>query len=259
MVFDHFWKELYMKDIRYDGKLDFRIDNIGYVKVMRDENFTVPYRSGKEKYSIIIPESGSMSYFFPDTDDTILLYPGDIIFIPCRCPYVATYLRKDTVMNLLNFNVFGTLFPDNERVPVKRTLPELSQSLTAVLAKNSFNTVYLASKIYEILALFDTHPTETDKKYRRIIPAIEALQERYYENEKLSYYAEMCGMSESTFRKLFREYMGRSPIEYRNTVRISQVRRMLDSCEYTVTEAAYAAGFNNMSFFYEVLGKHGGK
>ena len=36
-----------MKDIRYSGKLEFIIDNIGFVKVMRNKDFTVPYRLGK--------------------------------------------------------------------------------------------------------------------------------------------------------------------------------------------------------------------
>ena len=62
-------------------------------------------------------------------------------------------------------------------------------------------------------------------------------------------------MSESNFRKLFKEYTGKSPIEYRNLIRISEVKKMIDSGEFTVSEAAYLVGFNNMSFFYEVYNK----
>ena len=58
-------------------------------------------------------------------------------------------------------------------------------------------------------------------------------------------------MSESNFRKLFTEYVGKSPIEYRNCLRISRARSMIDSGEYTALEAAYLCGFNNMSVFYE--------
>ena len=31
---------------------------------------------------------------------------------------------------------------------------------------------------------------------------------------------------------------------------------MIDSGEFTITEAAYLVGFNNMSFFYEVFNKY---
>lgn len=248
-----------MKSIRYNGKLDFKIDNIGYVKVMRDENFTVPYRSGKDKYSLILPESGSMSYHFTRTNETVKLFPGDVIFIPKGCPYIATYLQKSTVMNLFMFTADGSIFPENALNPFKKTLPELSQNTIFSLHENSGNTLFLTAKIYEILSALENSSESDDKRYKKIMPALQALRDRYFENHKLSHYAEMCGMSESNFRKFFREYTGKSPVEFRNAVRISQVRRMLDSGEYTVAEAAYEAGFNNMSFFYDVLNKYGGK
>ena len=63
-------------------------------------------------------------------------------------------------------------------------------------------------------------------------------------------------MSESNFRKLFKEYTGKSLIEYRNLIRISEAKKMIESREFTVAEAAYTVGFNNMSFFYEVYNKY---
>ena len=248
-----------MKSIRYNGKLDFKIDNIGYVKVMRDENFTVPYKKGKDKYSLILPESGSMSYSFPKTGETLRIYPGDVIFIPKWCPYIAAYLQKNTVMNLFMFTAEGNIFPDTPASPLKKTLPELLQNTAVSLHGKTDNTLFLASKIYEILSFLENANSFEDKRYKKIMPAIEALRDKYFENHKLSYYADMCSMSESNFRKLFREFTGKSPVEYRNTIRISQVRRMLDSGEYTVNEAAYEAGFNNMSFFYDVYNRMGGK
>ena len=66
----------------------------------------------------------------------------------------------------------------------------------------------------------------------------------------------MCNMSESNFRRLFKEYTGHSLIEYRNLIRISEAKKMIESKEYTVAEAAYLTGFNNMSFFYDVYNKN---
>ena len=63
-------------------------------------------------------------------------------------------------------------------------------------------------------------------------------------------------MSESNFSKLFKEYTGFSPIEFRNRIRIAEVRKLTDSGEYSISEAAYMVGFNNMSFFYETYNKH---
>ena len=71
----------------------------------------------------------------------------------------------------------------------------------------------------------------------------------------MSHYAEMCNMSEANFRKLVKEYTGYSPIDYRNHIRITEVNRMLENGGVTVADAAYLAGFNNMSFFYTLYRK----
>ena len=75
------------------------------------------------------------------------------------------------------------------------------------------------------------------------------MTEGWARNEKVSYYAELCDMSEANFRRLFREYMGLSPIEYRNELRLNHARNKLQSGEYNVSEAAYESGFSNLSFF----------
>jgi AraC-like DNA-binding protein len=60
-------------------------------------------------------------------------------------------------------------------------------------------------------------------------------------------------MSESNLRLLFKEFTGSSLIEYRNRIRITEARKLIDSGEFSVAEAAYLVGFNNMSFFYDQM------
>ena len=75
------------------------------------------------------------------------------------------------------------------------------------------------------------------------------------ENRKVSYYAELCDMSETNFRRLFGEYMGMSPIDYRNDIRLINAKAMLQSGEYNVSEAAFESGFSNLSFFIRLYKK----
>jgi AraC-like DNA-binding protein len=110
--------------------------------------------------------------------------------------------------------------------------------------------------LYEILYHFQKRNYGTPKKYQGITCAIKEINENYRENHKILYYAQMCNMSESNFRKLFREYTGKSPIEYRNNIRISAFEKLMESREFTVSEAAYLVGFNNMSFFYDTYNKY---
>lgn len=244
-----------MEDIRYDGELAYILKAIGFVSVQRNQNFVFPYRNGKERHSLIMVEEGSLRYQFIDTNETIVVDKGSVIFIPKEFPYVATYLQDGTVIKILVFDMIGEPGILHFGKPIVQKTAELTAIYKSIVYPKNNNTVFLASKIYEILDSMETEQSVVPKRYKKIIPAIEEINRFYYENKKLSYYADRCYMSESNFRKLFKEYTGRTLIEYRNRIRIAEVRKLIDSGEYTVQEAAYLVGFNNMSFFYEMLRK----
>ena len=85
--------------------------------------------------------------------------------------------------------------------------------------------------------------------------ALEEIAVRWYENTSVGAYADMCGMSEVNFRRLFREYTGTSPIDYRNSTRLTYARARLQSGEYNVSEVAELCGFSNLSFFIRLYKK----
>lgn len=86
--------------------------------------------------------------------------------------------------------------------------------------------------------------SQISPKYQKLLPAIIEIKEKYFENKKVAYYANLCNMCESNFRILFKELTGKSFIDYRNYVRIFEAKKMIDSGETTVSEAAYLTGFN---------------
>ena len=55
-------------------------------------------------------------------------------------------------------------------------------------------------------------------------------------------------MSESGFRKLFTEYTGKSPVEYRNHIRLLRAEELILSGA-SVSEAAEKVGFGSISFY----------
>ena len=244
-----------MEDIRYDGELMYSINNIGFVNVLRNQDFSFPYRNGKDRYSLIMVEEGSLHYQFIDTNENIVVDRGTVIFIPKAFPYIATYLEDGTKIKILVFDIISEQQLLYFQKPITQKNAELSAIYNSIVYPKNNNTVFLASKIFEIMDIMETKQILIPNKYKKIVPAIEEINRRYFENNKLSYYADMCYMSESNFRKLFKEYTGRTLIEYRNRIRISEVKKLIASEEYTVQEAAYLVGFHNMSFFYETLRK----
>lgn len=246
----------FVKDIRIDKKVEYRIKNIGFVSALRNENFTYEYKTGKERFSLINVESGEMEYYFPISKEKMKIGKGQLLSIPEFYPYEARYLKDNTVIRMFLFE------PDTENIPEFLVRPVLRYESRAVEIFNSVsninlqNHLFLSSKIYELLYILENSSSVIPKKYKKVAGVTDEIKEKYFENEKLKYYADMCDMSETNFRKLFKEYTGKSPIEYRNMIRISQAKRMIDSGEFNVSEAAYLTGFNNMSFFYRIYNRY---
>lgn len=255
MVFDYFLEDI-MNDIRLEGILSYTINNIGFVKVLRNTNHKVPFKDGKKKHTLILIKHGEMNYYFINTGKSVTLAKGEALFIPRNYPYVATYTQDNTVAKIFNFDIISEDMPKLFRAPLHKKSPKFSGICESVSGNKVNNITFLASKIYELLYVLEKESDQTPNKFRKIIPALNELQQNYFENKKVSYYSDMCYMSESNFRTLFKEYTGSSPIEYRNLIRISKVKEMIESGEYKVAEAAYLVGFNNMSFFYDVFNKY---
>jgi len=95
-------------------------------------------------------------------------------------------------------------------------------------------------------------------RFRKLQAALTELHDRFEQNEPVSFYAGLCDMSEVNFRRLFREYTGMTPIEYRNHLRLNSARSKLQSGEYNVSEAAGLCGFANLSFFIRLYKKQFG-
>jgi AraC family transcriptional regulator len=89
---------------------------------------------------------------------------------------------------------------------------------------------------------------ETVSVQSRINAAVEHIHLHYsYELEQKTL-AEVAGLSVSHFGRVFRSELGMSPGEYLHRVRLQHVKKVLESGEVSVTEAALGAGFNSASY-----------
>lgn len=244
-----------MKLVQNFGNIGYDIRNIGYTKVIRNKDFEFLYKYGKDVHSVVIVEDGSMMYNFFDSGEKVVVNKGQLLYIPKKVPYNATYLEDNTTINIFLFDVSDDKIPMHLKSPILRKVPKQSQQLYAISRIDIQSPTFIYARIFDLLYILEKPDTSSVNKYSKILPAIVDIKKHYFENHKVSYYADMCNMSESNFRKLFREYTGTSPIEYRNLIRIYQVKNMVDSEEFSVSEAAYIAGFNNMSFFYDVYNR----
>lgn len=95
------------------------------------------------------------------------------------------------------------------------------------------------------------------KKYALILPAIELLEEG--SPLSIAEIAQSAGVSVCYFRRLFTEYSGESPVQFRQHYRIEKAKQLLFSDEeYSIGEIAQLLGFTDIYHFSKTFKKYMG-
>lgn len=249
--------------MRYEYKLKeprFSIENIDILNVQRQKGFKHFYRNGRIKNGFVYNVQGRLKYtFINSVEKDITVEKDELIFIPQGTVYYVTYLEEGTETKIVQFDVKSGVLPRYLATPCKISFPDVGEQINAFFKpiKNHVfgHPFYYLSQFFSLLWKIDETVSKTPTKYKKLRSAIAQINERYNENEKVSYYAELCNMSEVSFRRLFREYTGQSPIDYRNGIRLENAKIKLQSGEFNVSEAAEASGFTNLSFFIRLYKK----
>ena len=237
-------------------KPNFSIENLEILTVIRGENYRHSHRNGRTKHGFIYVEAGSFECLpLTKSLNSIVLEQGELLFIPAGTVYEVHYRQENTCVRIVQFNLASGKLPEYLAQPVKMTLPGIGELMDSFFQPEGDHIFYHMACFYRLLWQVSRGLTKPPAKYRRLQPALRRLTENPTENEKVESYAALCGMSQVNFRRLFVQYTGKSPIEYRNDLRLTRSRTLLQSGEYTISEAAELCGFSNLSFFIRLYKK----
>jgi AraC-like DNA-binding protein len=239
---------------------NFTVENIDIQNVARPKDYKHSFRNGRMKHGFIFTVSGRMlDIFHAGEKECISVDAGEMIFIPKRSVYTGVYLEENTEIKIIQFDIAAGELPEYLSKPEKIELPNVGELVEAFFKPAKNNTAnhpfYYLSCLYKLLWQIDESYSRIPTKYKKLQAALSEISEYWQDNQPVSYYAELCNMSEVNFRRLFREYTGMSPIEYRNDVRLTNARNKLQSGEYNVSEVAELCGFSNLSFFIRLYKK----
>lgn len=91
------------------------------------------------------------------------------------------------------------------------------------------------------------------KQFHVIEKGILYLEEDKEQNLSIPDIAALCNVSEIYFRRLFKEYAGMSPVEYKLHTRLSRARQYLTSENFSIREVAELSGFEDPAYFCRVF------
>ena len=87
----------------------------------------------------------------------------------------------------------------------------------------------------------------------RLRPVIAYISEHYCEKIYVEKLADMITVSPDYFTKMFKDSIGRTPIEYINGLRINHAMRLLAETNCSMAEIAEVIGFCNPNYFHKIF------
>ncbi len=100
--------------------------------------------------------------------------------------------------------------------------------------------------------------TITSRVKKELIPAIKYIETHYKKDIRIGDLAKLCSISETHFRRLFKEYMYLTPKEYINYIRIHRACELLKVKDAAIMEIAGNVGFDTVSTFNRNFKKYVG-
>ena len=179
---------------------------------------------------------------------------GWLTFTPQGTSY-ETEIIENGEMIVVHFTTTG----GSENQPPQVLLPEHGEAMLsqfmALLERYKVGREQdytCLSMLYRILASVEYEQMQAarDAIPRRMRDARRYI-ERHFGDASLSIsrLADMAGVSETYFRREFREYFGTSPGAYLKKIRLENARLLLSTGYYTVSEIAVRCGFQSLSYF----------
>lgn len=201
-------------------------------------------------------EEGECSFVLKDEE--IHLRPGTLVYIPLHSHYdmqVATSSFSITRCNFLMMDQEGeaAFFSSQPRL-IAHQAPQKIMDIMHEMCRvemSGKSAVRLKLLFYRLInELIEEKETIT---YHRLSPAVSYLHAHYCEEIDASTLAELCYLSPAQFYRMFRRAYDKTPLEYRNDLRMRQARLLLLEEDYSVTEIARQLGFESLYYFSRVF------
>ena len=229
--------EIYAVQQRWDEKLH-RVDLLG---------------SPRRNQGLLLLTDYPALYTLPDRN-TILAEPGDVLLLPRGSNYTVSFQippGKASRPFLINARLYGIdgSEPLLEHPPLRlckddgQLLPLFAEA--ASLYKGG-HPAQLKAVIYHIYGLLFPLKQEDDCY-------IGYINSHFTEQFSIPQLAKRCALSETVYRRRFRQLTGLSPVQYINRLKIEKACQLLQSGDISHQQISEFLNFYSVSYFYRVF------
>lgn len=201
---------------------------------------------------------------------TIEAKKGDVIFLPAFGEYKSNFKNfgqepiDGILINLSFSDYMGKPFylPDKVKVYKIPNSNYIKLCFTDILnyskqlQKNIAEIKSVAYKILAYLGTIDKTRKINSSKYKCIYEGISYLENDVQQSLSIEEIAQLCHMTATYFRKLFKEYSGISPAQFRIQKKLETAKSLLSTDDMTISEISDHLGFENVSYFSKLFKKY---
>ena len=203
-------------------------------------------------------ENGTI-IFDKGTRKEVVAHAGNIVYLPNNITYKSQWpAGAEGKYMSVNFQLDELYIKLPNRICIAATdkndyYKNMFERICEQWLRGAFGyKLEVLSEIYRLLysLMNESLHRRTKAEHHTIYKGILYLENNYMSDISVK---ELCNVSESSFRRLFKKYKKMSPITYKNYLRIIKAADLLKSGEYSVKEAAYAVSLPDICYFYKLF------
>ena len=202
--------------------------------------------------------------------NTIEAKKGDVIYLPAFGEYKSNFNNfgdepiDGILINLLFSDDKGEAFYLSDKIKIYKIQNSnfIKSCFTNILncSKQALlNIAEIKSIAYKLLAYLGTIDKErkiNSSKYNCIFEGISYLENDLQQSLSIEEIAQLCHMSATYFRKLFKEYSGISPAQFRIQKKLETAKSLLSTSDMTISEISDYLGFESVAYFSKLFKKY---
>lgn len=236
----------------------------------RGETNTI-YQYGRNFSGFVCPLSG-MAVYKPYESEAFCAQPGTVIYLPQMSKYIVECHEKDFTHYTVNFLINSAETDQKSKlwelfgnVPLKTSTENFDEfrnifcKTVSSFGSNMFGaTLLVKAQIMELIQMFFSEAAKTQAvkgEYEALSIAKEYMENYFCECLRAAELASLCSMSETNFRRKFKEYFGQPPHDYQIGLKIRRAKELLLERKYMVGQVARLVGFDDVNYFSRLFKK----
>lgn len=187
------------------------------------------------------------------------LSPDTIILTPPRCLH-----REEAGGNIdsIWLGLFGDLPLPGQDVPIQLVSARLREKILELWSLSARNSGGIGMELdgltLQVIGLLLRLAGSQDKNEPPMELAVKYLNEHYHESIGMDELSGRCGMSTGHFFRQFKNFTGKTPVEFLTSLRLRNAMFWLTSTTVPICRIAEITGFGDPYYFSRAFRKHTG-